>query len=160
MFFSYLELLFHFNVIFFMVPSNNKRNLPANNQNLERDSLNGFIVNPEKFRAFVLDKLKSNNIDVNLLWVQSRGNLSCIISLHTRHTIDDKLKFNLRVDNFCLKSANQLNSLVRIKRFLRNEERKVLINSFILSNFNYCPLVWALGNAKSVLEEKSLSFLC
>ena len=56
-------------------------------------------------------------------------------------TIDYKLNFNLHTDKTCLKSANQLNALVRLKRFLRNEDRKVLINSFVLSNFNYCPLV-------------------
>ena len=56
-------------------------------------------------------------------------------------TIDYKLNFNLHTDKTCLKSANQLNALVRLKRFLENEDRKVLINSFVLSNFNYCPLV-------------------
>ena len=57
-------------------------------------------------------------------------------------TIADKLNFNLHIDKICLKSANQLNALLRLKRFLGNEERKFLINSFVLSNFNYCPLVW------------------
>ena len=56
-------------------------------------------------------------------------------------TIDDKLTFNLLIDKICVTSANQLNSLVRLKRFLGNEERKVSINTFVLSNFNYCPLV-------------------
>ena len=56
-------------------------------------------------------------------------------------TIDYKLNFNLHTDKTCLNSANQLNALVRLKRFLGNEDRKVLINSFVLSNFNYCPLV-------------------
>ena len=65
-------------------------------------------------------------------------------------TIDGKLNFNFHINKNCLKSANQLNALVWLKRFLGNEEKKVLINSFVLSNFNYCPLVWMLTNAKSV----------
>ena len=47
--------------------------------------------------------------------------------------IDDKLNFNLHIDKICLKSANYLNALIRLKLFLGNEERKVLINSFVLS---------------------------
>ena len=51
--------------------------------------------------------------------------------------MDGKLKFNLHSDKTCLKSANQLNVLIRLKRSLGNQERKVLINYY----FNYCPLV-------------------
>ena len=40
--------------------------------------------------------------------------------------------------------------MLRRKRFLGNEERKVLINSSVVSNFSYCPLVWMLANAKSL----------
>ena len=36
-----LRLVCHFNLIFFVVPSNDKRKLPGNNQNLERDPLAG-----------------------------------------------------------------------------------------------------------------------
>ena len=30
--------------------------------------------------------------------------------------------------------------------------RKVFINSFILSNFNYCTLVWSISSANSFLK--------
>ena len=46
-------------------------------------------------------------------------------------TVDDKLKFNLNIDKIFLKSANQFNAFVKLKRFLGNEESKILINSFI-----------------------------
>ena len=85
--------------------------------------------------------------------------------------IDDRLKCNLHIDRICLKSANHLNALVRLKRFLGNEERKVLINSFVLSNFSYCPLVWMSTplvwmstNAKSAhkieaIQKRALRFM-
>ena len=38
------------------------------------------------------------------------------------------------------RKSNQLNAHVRLKRFLGDEERKVLIISFVLSDFNYCTL--------------------
>ena len=45
-----------------------------------------------------------------------------------------------------------------------NEERKTLINSFVLSNFNYCPLAWMLTDAKPVhkietIQKRALRFI-
>ena len=65
-------------------------------------------------------------------------------------TTDDKLNINFRIYKSCLNFVNQLNALVTLKRFLGNEERKVLITSFVLSNSNYYPLVCIFRNAKSV----------
>ena len=49
-----------------------------------------------------------------------------------------------------------LNALVRLKSFLRLKEKKVLVNSFIYLNFNYCPLVWMLSHKKSLDKFESL----
>ena len=56
----------------------------------------------------------------------------------------------------------QINS-TQLLGFLGNEKRKVL-NSFFLSNFNYGPLVWILINAKSVhkieaIQKRALRFM-
>ena len=54
--------------------------------------------------------------------------------------------------------------MVRLKTFLGTNERKVLVNSFVLSNFNYCPLVWFVSSSTSFrkienLHKKALRFL-
>ena len=43
-----------------------------------------------------------------------------------------------------------LNDLLRLKRYLGPEERFVLVNSFVYSNFNYCPLEWMLSSKESL----------
>ena len=78
--------------------------------------------------------------------------------------IDDQLNFHLHISNICKSASKQLNALVRLKNFLGFEERKVLISSFILSNFNYCLLVWSISPAKSLnkvenLQKRALRFL-
>ena len=111
----------------------------------------------------MLDKRRSSNTEVK--FIIGSEQIQAVPSADILGiTIDDKLNFNLHIDKICLKSANQLNALVRLKRFLGNEERKVLINSFVLSNFNYCPLVWMLTNAKSVhkieaIQKRVLRFM-
>ena len=102
---------------------------------------NKMTVNPGKFQ--VLDKRRSSNSEVKFMIGSEQ--IQAVPSVDILGiTIDDKLTFNLLIDEICVTSANQLNSLVRLKRFLGNEERKVSVNTFVLSNFNYCPLVWLL----------------
>ena len=78
--------------------------------------------------------------------------------------IDDKLNLNEHINKICKFAANQLNTLIRLKSFLGLKEKEVLVNSFIYSNFNYCPLVWMFSNKKSLdkiesLRKRALRFL-
>ena len=74
------------------------------------------------------------------------------------------MNFNNHINTICRSAANQLNALIRLRRFLGIEERKALIQSFVLSNFNYCPLVWMLSSVKSLnkienLQKRALRFM-
>ena len=78
--------------------------------------------------------------------------------------LDDKLNFSLHVSNICKSAANQLSALIRLNNFLCFEGKRVLINSYFMSNFNYCPLVWMFSNATSLnkienLRKRALKFL-
>ena len=75
--------------------------------------------------------------------------------------LDDKLNFNLHISHI-KSAANQLNALIRLKKFMNFEEKKILINSYFMANFNYCPLVWMLSNASSLKKIENLQkrFLC
>ena len=55
-------------------------------------------------------------------------------------TLDYKLDFDPHISNICKKAATQLNVLKRLKSFIGFRE-KILIQSFIYSNFKYCPFV-------------------
>ena len=48
----------------------------------------------------------------------------------------------LHVSTICKKAAGQLNALSRLKSFLNQDQRNIIANSFIYSNFNYCRLIW------------------
>ena len=56
--------------------------------------------------------------------------------------IDNKLNFNEHISNLCNKAARQLHAFKRFAKFLDIKTKAVVFNSFILSNFNYCSLVW------------------
>ena len=61
--------------------------------------------------------------------------------------------------------SHQRNALIRLRKLLGFEEKKVLINSYFYSNFNYRPLFWMFSHAKSLkkieaLQKRVLCFLC
>ena len=74
------------------------------------------IVNLDKSQAVVLDERGSSNTEVKFIigseQIQAVPSLA-ILSI----TIDDKLNFNLHIYKICLKSANRLNGLARLKPF-------------------------------------------
>ena len=98
------------------------------------------IVNPDKFRVIFQDKRRSDNTNIEVEIGNQKINSTLSVKLLGVH-IDDKLKFNEHINKMCKSAGNQLNALIRLKSFLGLKEKEVLVNSFIYSNFNYCPLV-------------------
>ena len=70
--------------------------------------------------------------------------------------MDDKLNFNLHISNIFRSAANQLKSLIQLKNYLKFNVKRVFINSYVISNFHYCPLVWIFSTAKSLNKIESL----
>ena len=54
----------------------------------------------------------------------------------------------------------QLNAISRLQRFMGKEQKEALINSFIFSNFNYCPLVWHFCSCKSSQKIEKIQLRC
>ena len=56
-------------------------------------------------------------------------------------SIDDKLRFDKHINDICVKASRQINALIRVKRYLDVKDRTQIYESFIIANFNFCPLV-------------------
>ena len=76
-----------------------------------------------------------------------------------------KLQFNSSVIKFSTDSTAQvilgwksnvghhlgiipLSSLARVSKYMTLQKRRLLMSSYITSQFNYCPLVWMIHNRK------------
>ena len=126
-------------------------------------SRNKMIVNPDKFKSIVLTKNKSDDIPTGFSIGTDIVPIDKSVKILGMH-LDNRLNFNLHINTICKYASNQLNALVRLKKFLSFEQKKVLVNSFVLSNFDYCPLVWFISSAKSLnkvknLQKRALRFL-
>ena len=54
----------------------------------------------------------------------------------------------------------QLNALSRLQKYMGKSEKEAIINSFILSNFNYCPLVWHFSSCESIRKIEKIQKRC
>ena len=56
--------------------------------------------------------------------------------------------FEPHVRSLCKKASRKLNTFARIPCSLKIEQRKLLLNAFITSQFSYAPVVWMFCNRK------------
>ena len=171
-------LLFDFpiNDLFFFIESSSIHNFADDNtlstwantvsdliNKLELDSniaiewfkMNKMIVNPDKFQAIVLNKKRSDLTNTNFqVDNQVIKSVSSVELLGIQ--IDDKLNLNLHISKTFKSAANQLNALKRLKQFLSFHAKEILINSYIISNFNYCPLVSMFSSTQSLNKIENL----
>ena len=94
------------------------------------------MVNPNKFQAILLNKSKSTHVKETMNIGNEKIESLSVVKL-LRIEIGNKFNFNNHINTICRSAANQLNVFIVQKRFLGTEEKKVLIQNFVLSNFNY-----------------------
>ena len=89
-------------------------------------------------------------------------------------TIDNKLSFDEHIINICKTANKKLNALSRINHYMKHYihynhyvfdfQKEMLLPSFIISHFSYCPLSWMFCSKKSTkkinpVHERSLRII-
>ena len=69
--------------------------------------------------------------------------------------------FEKHINELCIKGNLVLHALTRCSKFMSTETRRLIFKSFIISQLNYCPLVWMLhtkqlNNGINSLHERAL----
>ena len=60
--------------------------------------------------------------------------------------IDNKLEFDKRVKTLSSKANMKINAFSRQNTYISREQASLICNAVLISNFNYCPLIWLLCN--------------
>ena len=71
------------------------------------------------------------------------------------------MNFNEHVSSLSRKAGNKLSVLARLSNFMSFKQRRILLKTFIESQFGYCPLIWMFhsrreNNEINHLHERSL----
>ena len=78
--------------------------------------------------------------------------------------IDYQLNCDAHISTICRKASQQLNILKRLGSYLNRLNKLTIFHTFILSNFNFCPLAWHFctdKNSKKLekVQERALRFV-
>ena len=114
---------------------------------------NHLVVNAGK--CHLLTSSKINNIAISNINVSSEQKVKLLgINLESR------LNFDYHVNTLLNKANKKYHALARICNYMNTNKRRVVIKTFIKSQFSYCPLVWifhsrTMNNRINTLYEKA-----
>ena len=97
--------------------------------------------NPDKWHLLLSDKGDNNFIKI-VTDVISNSTDEKILGVY----FDNKLNFNTHLIKLCKKASQKLHALARFSNLMSIRQRNIIVNAFIHSQFNYCPLVWMCHN--------------
>ena len=136
---------------------------------IEADSMvtwfrfNSMKANPDKFYFIVLKKIAdarvTSDIELETSTIPEQTSVK-LLGL----TIDSHLTFNDHIADLCKKAGRQLNVLRRLSSKLDESIRMNIYRAFIVSNFNYCSVVWHFcgeANHKRLekIQERALRYV-
>ena len=78
--------------------------------------------------------------------------------------LDSKLNFESHMGSLCRKAGKKISALARFKNYLASDQKKLLLNSVIKSQFTYCRLIRVLTsrylkNALNNVHERALRLI-
>ena len=98
------------------------------------------MVNPDKFQLMLLQK-STKKVIQEKPQIDNNQTESENLVTPLGITIKNRLSFGDHISKLCNKASMQLNAILRLKKYMSQKDFKVVRNSFIYSNFNYCPLL-------------------
>ena len=113
-------------------------------------------ANPEKFQYIVFDKNRKLNdqyyINVNNVAIKSKAMVKLL-----GVNIDCTLSFHEHISQLCVKAGRKINILARLSSILDCETKLLLFNTFIASQFNYCP-IWNYCSRGDMAKMEKLQY--
>ena len=97
--------------------------------------------NPDKWHLLLSDVNNNLNIKISNECI-SNSSYEKILGVH----FDNKLNFRTHITKLCKKAGQKLHALARIANFMSLNQKKLIMNAFISSQFSYCPLIWMCHN--------------
>ena len=119
-------------------------------------------ANPEKFQAIGVGK-RTHAMNLTIKVSDTQINCEDVVKL-LGVDIDYQLNFDQHISDLCRKSRSAAECLEELSPFLSKLNKLTIFHTFILSNFNYCPLAWHFcfeSNSKKLEknQERALRFV-
>ena len=122
-------------------------------------SSNKMIPNPDKFKAIILQKNRSDTSNISLQ-IDNKEIKSDISVQLLGIKLDNKLSFKMHISDECRAAGAKLNAIKRLGTKLNEIERKLLIDTHVISYFNYCSTVWHFCGKVEIHKMEKLNERC
>ena len=124
------------------------------------DDINGVITSLEQTSKALLEWFENNLLKSNAgkchLLVSSSDAVNLRVSEYDiknsecekllRVKFDNKLTFEKHITDICRKASRKIYALAKIAPCMDLSKRRMVMNAFFNSQFNYCPLIWMCHN--------------
>ena len=110
---------------------------------------NGFVLNEDKCRFLLIETSTNKNTDKRSIKIGHKEIVECQKSKLLGVTIDKNINMVEHIQKICKQTSNKLHAFARVSNFLDERKRKILMKSFVISRFNYCPIVWMFCQRRS-----------
>ena len=100
---------------------------------------NQMVANPSKFQVMLLGLKTDDNIVLDI----GKVSIDVVSSVKLLGiTIDSKRKFDQHAAKLRQKANNKISAFSIVSSYLSKKQSLLQYTSFIMSQFNYCPLIW------------------
>ena len=117
---------------------------------------NNLKANASKCYFFV-SSYQQTSININRSVIKS-SNSEKLLGI----TIDNDFSFEEHINTLYRKASQKLHALFRVSQYLLQHKERILFKTFIMTQFNYCLLVWmchsrGLNNKINHMHKRALS---
>ena len=111
--------------------------------------INSLKANPGKFQFMILGKKQCHKVKltINSIVIKESNSVKLL-----GITIDNMLNFNEHINNLCRNAGYKLHALRRMRKYLTQDQAKLLYNAFINGQFNYAPIIWIFCRKNQYLK--------
>ena len=104
---------------------------------------NRMKVDPDKYHLFINNTKESFQIKIGNETVNN-SKYEKLLGIK----VDHELNFNEHISSLRKKAHQKLNALSRVASCMTFDQRKLILNYFIMSHFPYCLIVWMFQKRK------------
>ena len=120
--------------------------------------VNGIKSNRAKFQAMILNN-QPDTSDISLCVNDMNIPLKPCVKL-LGVFLDCELNFSDHVTHVCKRASRQLNAVRRVAKYLNKDCLMKLFHAFIISNLNYCAIVWHFCSKSSTIKMEKNTKSC
>ena len=110
---------------------------------------NGLLLNEKKCQFMIIEPPSISRCNTEKIKIRGKNLDEVKQSKLLGINFDNNINMIDHIKTICNQAGRKLNALARISHYLDEHKRKLLMNAFITSQFNYCPIIWMFCQRKS-----------